>query len=175
MVTAPRRSDDADARRAGTTALPATDPRALLASVVASAGFIHVAATFQHTDEQWTLPAFFAVLAVAQLLAAWWIVRRPTGDRLLKAVAVVSAVVATLWFFSRTTGVPYSPEHGVEKIGIGDTIATLLEVGAVALVVSLVRRPGRRYAWLSSPIGLRMTYAVLSAAMLTGALGGHKH
>ncbi len=156
--------------------LVATDPRALLAGLIASAGLIHVAATFQHINEAWTLPLAYALTAAGQLLAAWLIVRRPDDRRVLEAGAVLCAAVAFVWIFTRTTGVPLGPGGGeVEAPGVGDTIATVQEVAFAGIAVALLRRPHRRWAWLASPVGVRLAYAVLSATMLVGALGGHEH
>lgn len=156
--------------------IAATDPRALLAALIASAGAIHVAATLQHLGEAWTLPAAYALTAAGQLLAAWLIVRGVGGRRVLEAGALLCGAVVLGWVFTRTTGVPLAPGAGEpEPPGIGDTIATAQQLAFVGLAVALLRRPERRWAWLAGPVGMRLTYALLWATMLTGTLGGHEH
>lgn len=170
-ATLQREADPPDAR----VRVAATDPRALLAGLIASAGAIHVAATFQHLGEVWTLPAAYALTAVAQLFAAWLIVRGAGGRRVLEAAVLLCATVAFGWVFTRTTGVPLAGAGEVEPPGIGDTIATVQEIVFVGLAIAFMRRPERRWAWLAGPIGIRLTYALLWATMLSGALGGHEH
>ena len=62
----------------------------------------------------------------------------------LLAAAAVSAGPLLLWFWSRSTGLPFGPEPGEpEAIGLADCAACLLEV--VTLVLALVLlRPGDR-------------------------------
>jgi hypothetical protein len=101
---------------------------------------------------------------------------RSRGRRVLEAGALLCAAVAFAWIFTRTTGLPLAPGGGEpEPPGIGDTIATAQELAFVALAVALVRRPERGWAWLASPVGVRLTYALLWATMLSGTLGGHEH
>ena len=147
-----------------------------LAGLAGVAGFIHLVAAIEHVDEPWTLPAFFLLVGTGQVGAAWAIHRDPRDERLLKVVAVASVGVALLWIFSRTTGVPFGPDAGeVESVGVADTIATAHELGLAAIVGVIVWRGERAVAWLAGAIGIRLTYALLSLALLMAALGGHEH
>lgn len=147
-----------------------------LVGLAGSAGFIHLVAAVEHVDEPWTLPAFFVLVGAGQLCAAWAIHRSPRDERLLKLVAAASVGVALLWIFSRTTGVPFGPDAGeVASVGVADTIATLQELGLVAIVAAIVWRCDGAVAWLGSAIGLRLTWAVLSLTLLLAATGGHEH
>jgi hypothetical protein len=95
---------------------------------------------------------------------------------MLKLAAVGSAAVALLWIFSRTTGVPFGPDAGkVSSVGVADTIATLQELAFAAIAAVVVWRDERRLAWLSGPLGVRLTFAVLSLTLFMAALGGHQH
>lgn len=149
-----------------------------LSGLTLSAGTIHVVATAQHLDTVWTLPVFFAVVGSAQLYVAWAVYRRPDDRRVLVAAAAGSVVAGVLWLVSRTVGMPFGPESGVSTIGVSDTIASLQEFAFAAIAVGYVRAPGRteaRLAWLGSPMGLRVTFMLLSSMLFVAALGGHKH
>jgi len=152
---------------------------ALLAGLAGVAGIIHVLAAIEHLDDGWTLVVFFALVATGQLLGAWWIYHRPDDQRVLGATAVVNVAVALLWIFSRTTSLPFGPDAGrVISVGAADTIATLQELTFAMLVAAVLWQPERRQrrlGWLSSPMGTRLTYAILSATLFVAALGGHKH
>jgi hypothetical protein len=149
-----------------------------LSGLSLTAGTIHLVAAVQHTDVNWTLPAFFALVGAGQLLVSWAIYHRPAGRRLLTAAALGSIVVGVLWVWSRTVGLSFGPETGKRAIGVSDTIATLQELIFAAIALALVRRPQsaeRRLAWLGSPMGLRFTFMILSSSLFIAALGGHKH
>ena len=136
-------------------------------------------ATVEHLGDDRLPGLFFALVGVAQLFAARWIYRRPGDRRMLAAAAAGSAAVALLWIVSRTTGLPFGIEGGdVSKVGVADAIATLQELAFAAIVAALLWRPergGTRLAWLSGGIGVRLTYAVLTAALFMAAIGGHEH
>lgn len=147
-----------------------------LAGLAATAGIIHLVATIEHVGVDWELTVFFALVGAGQLAAGWRIYRDGADARLLALVAAGSVAVALLWVFSRTTGLPFGPDAGeVTAIGVGDTIATLLEFAFAALAGLALWRGEQRLAWLSSGIGVRLTFALLSLALMTAALGGHEH
>jgi len=147
-----------------------------LAGLAATAGVIHVVATVEHVGVEWELAVFFAVVGAAQLAAGWRIYRNGADARRLALVALGSVALALLWGVSRTTGMPLGPEAGtVAKVGVGDTIATLLELAFAALAGMILWRGEQRVAWLSGGMGTRLTFAVLSLALMTAALGGHEH
>jgi hypothetical protein len=168
-----------------TPARPA-EPRALnlpgqvlaLSGLMLCAGTIHIVAAVQHLDLGWQLPTFFAVVGALQLYLSWAFYERPDDRRLLLAAAAGNLVVALLWLFSRTTGLPFGPEQGRSRIGFSDTIASLQEFGFAYIAIALVRAPERakqRLAWLAGPIGVRVTFMLLPAMLFVAALGGHKH
>ena len=147
-----------------------------LAGLAATAGFIHVVATVEHVGVDWELAVFFALVGAGQLAAGWRIYRNGTDARLLTLVALGSVAIAGLWVWSRTTGMPFGPEAGgVVKVGIGDTVATLLELAFAALAGVILWGGEQRVAWLSGAMGTRLTFAVLSLALMMAALGGHEH
>jgi hypothetical protein len=72
-----------------------------------------------------------------QALLAWRCVRHGTRSLVL-ASAAVSVVVAGVWAVSRTVGVPFGPGAGTaEAIGLSDVVATVYEIGAVAVAALL--------------------------------------
>jgi len=147
-----------------------------LAGLAATTGVIHLVATVEHVGVDWELAVFFALVGAGQLAAGWRIYRAAADARLLALVAAGSVAVALLWIFSRTTGLPFGRDAGkVAAVGVGDTIATLLELVFAALVGLVLWRGEQRLAWLSSGIGVRLTFALLSLALMTAALGGHEH
>jgi hypothetical protein len=147
-----------------------------LSALAATAGVIHLVAAIEHVAVSWMLGVFFALVGTGQLVAGWWIQRSPQDERMLKPAAAGSAAVALLWVFSRTTGLPFGPDAGeVSSVGVADTIATLQELAFAAIVAVIVWRDERRLAWLSGPLGVRLTFAVLSLTLFTAALGGHQH
>jgi uncharacterized membrane protein len=147
-----------------------------LTGLAATAGLIHLVASVEHFGIDWGLGAFFVLVAVAQFAAAWLIYRDAAAPRLLALVAVGSVAVALLWVFSRTTGLPFGPDDGrVAKVGVGDTIATLLELAFAALAGLVLWRGHQRVAWLSGPLGVRLTYTCLTLAVMMAAFGGHEH
>ncbi len=153
-------------------------PVIALSGLMLTAGTIHLVAAAQHLDLSWPLPLFFAVVGAAQLYAAWAFYERSAARGLLVAAAVGSIALAVLWLFSRTTGLSFGPEQGRSKVGVSDTMATLQELAFAAVALALVRAPQRaraRLDWLSSPMGLRVTFMILPAMLFVAALGGHQH
>jgi hypothetical protein len=118
----------------------------LVAGLVGSA-VIHAAVVPEHRSEWAAAGGFFVLLTVAELAAAWWLLRGARPMSLLAAV-VVSVGPLVLWLWSRTTGLPFGPEPGVpEAVGLADSAACLLEVVTLVLAVSLLRRS----AWTRRP------------------------
>ena len=152
-------------------------PAALaLAGLAAIAGFIHLVAAAEHVGAEWSLGAFFLLAGSGQLTAAWLVHRAPRDRRLLTIVSAGSVAIALLWIFSRTTGVPFGPDAGeVVSVGVADTIATLLELGFAALAATVIRRGDGAVAWLRGDMGTRLTFAVLTLALMLAVLGGHEH
>ena len=146
-----------------------------LTGLAATAGVIHFVATLEHLGADWELAVFLALVGATQVAVGWKIYCDEADRRLLGLAAAGSVGVALLWVFSRTTGIPLDPELGVAKVGVGDTIATLLELAFAVLAGVILSRGPQRVAWLSSAMGIRLTFAVLSLALMTAALGGHEH
>jgi hypothetical protein len=146
-----------------------------LTGLTAVAGTIHLVATIEHIDQNWELVAFFAIVGIAQAVAAWWVYRKPEDMRMLRWLALGSLAIALLWVWSRTIGLSFGPETGRRKVGVGDTIATLFELWFAALVGLVLWRGERAVTWLSSGLGVRLTCAILSLGLMLAAVGGHQH
>ena len=147
-----------------------------LAGLVGTAGAIHLAASVEHVIEDWWLGAFFVVVGVAQLVAARFVYGDSENERALRIIAAAGLGVALLWVVSRTTGLPFGPDAGeVAKVGVADTIATLQELTFAAIVAAVAWRGERAVAWMSSEIGIRLVFAVLSLTLMLAAFGGHEH
>lgn len=147
-----------------------------MAALMATAGLIHLVATVEHIGVEWELVVFFGLVGAVQLFVGWRIYRNDAPPRMLTFAALLSLGVALLWVLSRTAGIPVGPDAGeVAAVGVGDTIATALEFAFAALVGVIAMRGEQRVAWLSSGMGVRLTFAVLSLALLMAAFGGHEH
>lgn len=149
-----------------------------VAGLALTSGTIHLVAAVQHVGDNASLGAFFALVGTAQSFAAWRIFREPGDERMLKLLAVGSVAISLLWTFSRTTGIAFGPEPGRASVGVADTITTVQQFVLAAIVIALLRRPetgDRRLAWMSGPLATRLIFALLTATMLTAALGGHEH
>lgn len=176
----PYPDDRADACAPSSVPLLSRVPGFILAlsGLALTSGTIHLVATIEHLDVNVPLSAFFALVGVGQVGAAWWIFRRPNDERMLKRIALGSVIVSLLWVLSRTTGIPFGPEPGRAAVGVADTITTLQQLVLAAIIVALLRRPERghqRLPWLSSPLGTRIMPALLTMTMLIAAMGGHEH
>ncbi|HVF79824.1 MAG TPA: hypothetical protein VNA28_16120 [Solirubrobacteraceae bacterium] len=147
-----------------------------LAGLAMTAGVIHLVATVEHVTVDLELGLFFALVGAAQIAAGYRIHRKGADSRLLKLVALGSVALAVLWIFSRTTGIPVGPDAGqISKVGVGDAIATILELAFAALAGVILVRGEDGVAWLSGAIALRLTCALLSLSLMLAALGGHEH
>ena len=125
-------------------------PAALLAAgsqVVC--GAIHVAALRAHQGQPTSHTAFFASVALAQLLGGV-LTLRYWGPRLRWLSALLAVGVTGVWIASRTIGVASS---GIEPVGLGDAIAASLQTITAVL------------AWVT-PVG----FAVKTAARVRSGI-----
>jgi hypothetical protein len=102
---------------------------------------MHLWAAPEHLEEWWGYGAFFLVLAIAQGLYGFGLLRRPSRPFLLLGVSGNLAVVI-LWLVTRTTGIPLLGPHAgeVEGVGVLDLVCTLAEVGIVAGLGAMAMR-----------------------------------
>jgi hypothetical protein len=169
--------------RAPTPALPAAadgEIRRELAVDAAvlgvAAGLIHAIAAVGHTD-YWPFAAFFALLAVAQLVWGVLIYRR-AARRVLLVGAWGNAAVALLWLLTRTVGLPIGPHAGgPESVGALDVLATLDEQAIVVLLLVLLRWDdlSRRVVHAAGRAGPVLGIGLTVASLVSLTLGVHAH
>jgi hypothetical protein len=158
------------------SAFDPNDALVVAALLSSGAGAIHAAVIGDHLREWWLYGVFFAVSALAQLLWAVLVFRRPSGSILI-AGAVGNAVVVLLWLITRITGLPFGPEPWTpEAFGVLDVVASLFEVFLVVSIVMLLRKgrlPSRARAHLERPQLAVFTGAVFAITYLAITGGGH--
>lgn len=164
-VSTPRPADSSSHDRTGTL-------RTLLVAGLVGSAVIHAAVVPEHLTEWSAAGTFFMLLATAELLVARWLLLSPRVQvPALLAAAAASAGPLLLWFWSRSTGLPFGPEPGQpEAIGLADCAACLLEVVTLALAVVLLRRVvnarrTRVYSDHVTRLGLLAVIAVTAAGL----------
>jgi hypothetical protein len=120
-----------------------SDAVLLYAAVALSliAALIHLWVMPEHIEEWWGYGTFFFVCALAQVLLALGLLRRPSRLLLLLGAGGNLAIVI-LWLVTRTAGIPLLGPHAgeVEGVGVLDLACTLAEVGIVAGLGALAMR-----------------------------------
>jgi hypothetical protein len=153
------------AQLAGTTGL---DLRQNLAAVALFAcAAIHIAVIPDHLNHWVVASAFFLALALAEVAGGVLLLREP-GQNVLIGVAAASVIPPALWLWSRTSGLPFGPNAGVpEPVGLADLAAGVLELGALAISVVLLRASRRETA---KPEGPTTASAHLRALAVAGII-----
>lgn len=154
--------------------------RAVAVAASAGAAVIHFAAAPTHFDEQTSHGVFFLVVAWAQVAVALGLARWRKRPEPWLAAAAVNLGVFAVWLGSRTIGVPES-QH--DSIGYADTLASSLEVAAVACALvalrpALARRPAPAAAPLVGGLAALALVGGVSVAAnpsVAGDDGGHAH
>jgi FtsP/CotA-like multicopper oxidase with cupredoxin domain len=135
------------------------------------AGLIHLAVAPAHLREYVPFGLFLVAVGSAQIVLAVDFALRPTR-RLALVLTVGTVLIVSLWFASRTVGLPMGSTPGqVETVGLTDVICQVMEVISIMLFVGLVAWPARRRVrrlWLVA-IGL-LPPALLSLLMTTVAV-----
>lgn len=104
------------------------------------AGLLHLLVMPEHFEEWLGYGLFFLIVALAQLVYAVLLLRRPASRALLVAGIVGNALIVGFWAFTRTVGVPLGPAAGeVEAIGVVDTVSKLAELALIGCLVLLLR------------------------------------
>jgi FtsP/CotA-like multicopper oxidase with cupredoxin domain len=108
------------------------------------AALIHLAVAPEHLREFLPFGVFFLAVGCAQIILAVDLFVEPTR-RVALVMAALNAGLVTLWFVSRTTGLPVGPAPGMpEQIGLTDIVCNLLEIIGFVLLLSLAVWPTRR-------------------------------
>jgi len=109
------------------------------------AGLLHLLVIPEHFEEWLGYGLFFLIVALAQLVYAVLLLRRPASRALLVAGIVGNALIVGFWTFTRTVGVPLGPAAGeVEAIGVVDTASKLAELALIGCLVLLLRNSGQQ-------------------------------
>ncbi|WP_295694830.1 hypothetical protein [Lapillicoccus sp.] len=147
------------------------DLRPLLAVALVGSAVVHLAVVPEHLTEWPASAGFFVVLAAAELMVAVVVSRRPPRTPALAVAVVVSVLPLVVWAWSRSVGLPFSPDTAPEAIGEADVMACLLEVvalvAAVAVAVARGDAPRRRL----SGNALRLAVVALVAVTVVGLAG----
>lgn len=103
----------------------------LLAGASAAAGLVHAAVTPHHLHEAPALGWAMAVMSIAQLGGAVWLLLAPR-TRVVEVGVVGNLAVVVLWAWTRLLGVPFGIAGGLrQRVGPWDVTCTALEVVAV--------------------------------------------
>jgi hypothetical protein len=126
---------------------------AIAAGLSLGAAAIHFAAIESHFNE--FAPYGFAFIGLAWFQAIWAQVYllRP-GRRAALIGAAVNVGVVAVWLISRTVGLPFGPEAGIQQpVGFPDLLATSFEIVLIgALAAALLPAGERRLALRAMPI-----------------------
>lgn len=118
---------------------PMPVPLWLLSGLTAASGFVHGGVTGHHAHEAAVLGWAMAVMCLAQVTGAVWLLFAPRR-RVVEVGVVGNLAVVVLWVWTRLLGIPFGIAGGErQRIGGWDSACTLLEVAAVlAGLVALV-------------------------------------
>jgi hypothetical protein len=143
--------------------------------LLAVAAGLHLAALPSHVEEGSAVAAFFGVMAVGQLIAAF-VVYRGSSARARAVIAAGTLGIVAVWAMSRTVGFPYFGHDGdVEPVALLDALSVVAELAAVAglYALSAVRSP-RPTRWAGLP-ALAVVALLVAAAGLPLAPSEHAH
>jgi hypothetical protein len=115
--------------------------RVMLASLSLAAGVIHLVMVPSHAQAGTLDGVGFAVVGWFQVLIAIGLLVRPTR-LLLQATVIGNLVIAGLWLWSRTSGLPFGAHAGeAEEAAFVDGFVTVLELGLIVGAAILLVRP----------------------------------
>jgi hypothetical protein len=144
--------------------------RALLATLLAAAGVIHLVMIPVHMGESVLEGTMFVLAGWAQIGLALVIALRPS-TRALAAVVATSAALIGGWVVSRTWGLPFGAHAGhPEEVAFVDTVAVALEVATVVVAAALLWRPATGFGWSSAGIVVSSLVPVAVLALATAAI-----
>jgi hypothetical protein len=153
-------------RESGNASLGAASAlRAVVAGCLLGAAAVHFAFAPDHYAESRFHGAFFFLAGWLQLMLAFAGYTRPSRS-VWRGVIIVNTAMVLLWMVSRVVGLPFGDDPWVaEPVEFPDTLATVLEVAAVAGAwVLLTGRLGER----SLPRGAVAVGGIVLAAALVG-------
>jgi FtsP/CotA-like multicopper oxidase with cupredoxin domain len=141
------------------------------ALLTVGAALIHLAVAPEHLREWLPFGVFFLIIGSLQIILAVNLVARPER-KVAATIAVLNVGLLSLWYLSRTVGLPIGPTPGQpEDVGLTDTLCVIMEVLGTLPLVALVIWPARRQRrriWLVLPGSVPA--AVMSTAMTVVAI-----
>ena len=116
----------------------------LAAALSLLAALLHVWVMPEHFEEWWGYGTFFLVVAIAQTLYAFLLLRDASSPGLIWAGVLGNLAIIVLWAWTRTIGIPlFGPHAGeVEAIGVIDIASKISEALLVACLVLLLPAEG---------------------------------
>jgi hypothetical protein len=146
----------------------------LLASLLVSAGAIHVAMAPSHFGESPIEGVGFLVAAWLQIGLGVAVVLRPSRGVISAVIAVSSACIAA-WVVSRTAGLPFGEHSGhAESLTIVDGVTVAMEATSILIAVTLLSQAMVRFRStglaLAASIGV---FALTSAVIASPAAREH--
>jgi energy-coupling factor transporter transmembrane protein EcfT len=113
----------------------------LAAALSLLAALLHGWVMPEHFEEWWGYGAFFLVVAIAQTLYAFLLLRDASSPGLIWAGVLGNLAIIVLWAWTRTAGIPmFGPHAGeVEEIGAIDVVSKISEALLIACLVVLLR------------------------------------
>jgi hypothetical protein len=152
--------------------------RTVAALAMLGAAIVHFAYAPDHLDEQTSHGVFFLVVGWLQLLVAAALAFRWRPRRAwLLGTAGLGLGVAGLWLLTRTAGLP---GEDTEPVGFPDTLASVLEVVAATLALSLALgwladRAVRRPSPALTAVPALALVGLVTASIVPSLGGGHGH
>src|SRR5436305_11234585 len=115
------------------------------AALSLAAGYVHVAYVSSHLREWWGYGAFFIAAANLQVLFAALLVRWPRRWLPYAGIAMNLAII-TMYFVTRTSGIPLGPHRRVvEDAGAIDWLTTAAQVAIIIALLTMLEGRSRRW------------------------------
>jgi len=109
--------------------------------------YVHGAYTESHWESWWAYGATFLAMAVGQGLFAALLMKWPRPWLIWSGIAGNLAIIG-MYVVSRTEGVPLGPHAKVaEEVGAVDLATTAAEIGIVVLLLTMVGKRARAWAF----------------------------
>jgi hypothetical protein len=149
---------------------PSRSGRALLATLSAAAGVIHLVMVPSHWGESVVEGLGFAAAGWFQLAVAWLVFTRPSRG-LLRLTAVANCAFIGAWAWSRVFGLPFGAHAGhAETAGFVDGTTVGLEAALVAASVLMLLRPGFGRGWSRAALGFATIVPLAVVVLATAAI-----
>ncbi|HEX6310880.1 MAG TPA: hypothetical protein VF152_04590 [Acidimicrobiia bacterium] len=143
---------------------------ALLATLSAAAGVIHLVMVPSHWGESVAEGIGFALAGWFQLALAWLVFTR-RSHTVLRIAAVANFAFVGAWAYSRAFGLPFGAHAGhAETVGFVDATTVAFEAVFVAGALLLLLRPGFGRSWSRATLGFSAVVAIAVVVLATAAI-----